>query len=305
MRKLSILSLIALMVLASLVSAFPVAAQDEESEGMLPNCTEEEWAAFNEGIAAYNEGIASLGEISSDVTEAAYGAALVGYDQFSYQFWSEVFPALPACAEVQVVAFVLGNFYDDLAVAAAYANIAGWAVTAEQAEAAEYFGTVAATRAQDIADESAAFGEMDLSELLGEELVACSEEELTGVIDGIAGYFEGYEAVQAEAEASAEGDDAVVLVATTVTTDSFATVYWDEVFPEVPACSEAQYLGYLAGSALDETNLIVALYLNAALEAEGGNTDIADALAASAEARAADLEETLAEVQSYLGGEEE
>jgi len=271
-------------VLLTLVT--PVAfAQDET----LPACSEEEITATAEGIDLYSQAIAELGDITSDPNDAAYGAVLAGYDAFSYEFWNSVYPEVPYCMEAQALAFAFGTFYDELALAASFANIAGWAESAGESEAAEYFVASAEYRIEGITEAMAEMEDMSAADFLGETLPACSTEEYEASSTAIETYFTALGDAQAELESAASSSDLESLVALVVTVDLFAQGYWDEVYPILPACAEVDQDSWLAGRVLDESLLITTLYLNAALESEGGNADAAEVLAASADARGEDL----------------
>lgn len=284
MRKLLLVfTTCALLLVLVMPTALTFAQEDE-----MPVCTEAEITQVAEGIDLYSQAIAELGDISTDPTEGAYGLVLIGYDAFSYEFWNTVYPEVPMCTEAQALAFAFGTFYDELALAASFANIAGWAESLGEAEAAEYFAQSATYRTDGINAMLEEMQGMSAADLVGETSPACTEEEYEANSTAIEGYFSAIDEAQVELE-SLSSSDLETLVATVVTYDLFAQAYWDEVYPILPACAEAEYDAYIAGSVIDQILMVTTLYLNAALETEGGNAEIAEVLAASADARSEDL----------------
>lgn len=294
MRKVTVLSLIALMVVAS---AFPVAAQEDDVS--LEPCTEEEWAVLSETGTMLGEAGVALDEISTDMTDAVYGEVLSAADQLSSQYWTEIYPTLPNCAESQLISFIFGSLADDAAVAAGLSNIAGWATVNELADTTDYFVTAATTRIKSSQEETASLMEVDIAEWLGEDLVECTDEEYVVYIETLNALSESFAEVQAQLSADIT-EDAFTLAPLVVLSNDVAEGYWTDIYPLLPYCAESQYAGYLAGTILDEGNLITILYVNAALEGENGNTELAETLVASADARLEANLELAAELESYL-----
>ncbi len=263
-----------------LVWLIPGATAQESDQ---PACSEDELLAVIEAIEIYYADLANLDDISTGPQQAVYGAVVVDYDAFSYAFWNEVYPAFPVCAEAQILGFTVGLAYGDLTLAAAYANIAGWAFATEQDDAAEYFAVSAAERLTDIDALIASLSEFSLG-----DLPPCTTEEsaiMQTMIDALATNVDELTiAIDIQTPDSIEAGLTALYIL-----DEADNVFWNDVYPELPICAEAQTRALLAGFALDEWVLISALGFNGMIESDAGHTEIADALNASSSARFTDL----------------
>lgn len=282
--------LLILTVFALVASLMPTAAAQDDA---LPLCSEDELTAVAEALEAYNEGIASLDEISTDANDAVYGAVVVGYDAFSYAFWAEVFPEFPACVEAQVLGITFGLAYDQLTIAAAYANIAGWAIAMGDAEGAELFANAATERVEEINAQMETLAELDVADFAS-ALPNCTKEEYMTNTAALEAFGDAVDEAMADLDLGT--DDVTNAVVTLAAIDLIASEYWDTIYPELPACAEAEYDALLVGLTLDELVLISSLGANALLEDAAGNTEIAQALADSMNVRMEDLTATMEEM---------
>jgi len=290
-----------ILVIVLLMGVVPAFAQDEESEAAYPACTEEELAATVEGLSSYNEALAELGDIGAGPQDNAYGAVLAAYDSFSYEFWYTVHPEVPGCAEAQAFALNIGMIYDEYLTIGLLQNIAAWASANGDTESADLFTASAEARTATMSES------MDLMQgITADDLAAwvnsegldwCDEETFNTALTGIGDYFTSLGEIQSQAAETVDENMAALLVS-----DAAAQTYWSEVYPAVSGCYEADYYAWEAGRILDETTIITALAINAVLESDAGNTDVAEAMAASIEARAEGL---AAYTQSVFGTTEE
>lgn len=289
------------LVFVLLMGIAPAFAQEEESSVAYPPCSDEELTATVDALSTYNEALASLGDLGAGPTDNAYGAILSAYDSFSYEFWYTLFPEIPACAEAQAYALNVGMVYDEYLTIGLLQNIAAWADASGNSDAASAFASSVEARST-VMDSIASLMEgitaEDLANWINSAgLESCDEETFMASMDGVAQYFNALGDIQAQAAESVDED-----VAALITSDQAAQAYWSEVYPAVSGCYEADYYAWEAGRILDETTIITALKVNAALESEAGNTDVADAMNASVEARAQGLTDY---IQSVFGTAEE
>lgn len=278
MRKLTLLVVVLVLILPFGV----IAAQDDAV-----SCSPQEIALVGEALAIYSEALTELDAISSDVSDNDFGAALVGYDAFSYEFWNTLAPEFPACVEAQKLTLIFGIAFDELATAASFANIMGWSEALEATEAIEYFAEATAIRVESVTAMMEMAGELEIEDYL-EELESCSVEEYEMNSTLLGEYFAEMESVFADIGETST-DDIEAITGIVVAADIYSNGYWNEIYPELPYCAEADLEAYTAGAIVDELVLITSLGLNAALEDAAGNTETAELLAASVAVRYEEL----------------
>jgi hypothetical protein len=276
-----------IFMLVCLIGVLPALAQDQESAAYAP-CTEEELTATVEGISAYNEALAELGDIGAGPQDAAYGTILAAYDSFSYEYWYTLFPEIPACAEAQAFALNIGMIYDEYLTIGLLQNIAAWADASGDADTASLFTASVEARAAMMSETTNLMEGVtaeDMADWINSAgMESCDEETFTASLTGIGEYFTSLGEIQSQAAETIDENVAALIVS-----DSAAQAYWSDVYPAVSGCYEADYYAWEAGRILDETTIITALAVNAELENEAGNTDVAEVMAASIEARAEGL----------------
>jgi hypothetical protein len=286
-RLLFVLALLSLLV----ASVSTVSAQDEES---VP-CTEEELALTSEALTLYGDGLSTLQEdydLSVDASDAAYGETLLALDAISYEFWNTVYPELPTCAEAQVLAYSVGSIYDEYLTIGLLDNMAAWLEASGDSEGAAAFSEQSAARSEDLAAAMEEMSGMTMDDLAasmsGEELEACTEEEVTALGDGVnAGMTEISTAI-----ADMESDPTL----TFGITEGASYAFDSEVFDEVATCQENFVIAWLVSASLHEINIIAGLSANATMEAGGGNTDVGQSMADSAVQRLTDFQEEWADM---------
>jgi hypothetical protein len=116
-----------------------------------------------------------------------------------------------------------------------------------------------------------------------DEIVSCSEEELTLTAEAISQLSDGYQAL---AEEMGDGSDPNALMIALVGIDSLSTGFQTNVVPELPACAESIALSDAFGLALDESVINIGLARLSIYEAEYGDADLAQSYADYAAARA-------------------
>jgi hypothetical protein len=99
----------------------PEAAEAAE----LPACTEDDKnseasTALVQSISAYQE----LGGAMADATPEEQTALVGGYAGLSAVYWVEIYPALPACAELSTFSYNLGLVYDETLITALLSRLA-------------------------------------------------------------------------------------------------------------------------------------------------------------------------------------
>lgn len=286
-RKLSALFLVCLL------GALPAFAQDEEVA--YEACSEEDLALTIEGLAAYNEALVELGDIGAGPADNDYGAILAAYDSFSYEFWYTLFPEVPACAEAQAYALNVGMIYDEYLTIGLLLNLSAWSDAAGDADSAAAFAASAEARSTAMAESTSLMEGITAEDLAtwvnSDGLAACDEESYTFALTTIGEYFTGLGELQTEI-----AEDADANLAALVVSDVAAQNYWAEIYPAISGCYEADYYGWEAGRILDESTIVTALALNAMVENEAGNTEVAETLVASAQARSEGLAEYSAAV---------
>lgn len=289
-----------ILILVFVIGVIPAFAQGEDSAAYVP-CTAEELTATVEGISAYNELLTELGDIGAGPVDNAYGAILAAYDTFSYEFWYTIFPELPACAEAQAFALHVGMIYDEYLTIGLLQNIAAWADAAGDSDSAAAFTASVEARAATMSeslDLMQGITADDLSEWINSaSLESCDQETFAAALTGIGEYFSGLGELQSQLSADVDAN-----LATLIVSDVAAQTYWSDIYPAVSGCYEADYYGWEAGRILDEATIIAALAVNTTLEADAENTDVAEAMTASVEARSAGLAEY---AQSVFGMSEE
>jgi len=293
LRKLSAL----LLIFVCLMGVVPVFAQDEEAEegDAYVACSEEELTATVEGLAGYNEALAELGDIASGPADNDYGAMIAAYDSFSYEFWYTIFPEVPACAEAQAYALNVGMIYDEYLTIGLLLNLSAWSDASGDADSAAAFAGSAETRAAKIAEGVSLMEGItaeDLADWVNSEgMESCDEETYNTALTTIGEYFTSIGEAQ-----TALSEDTDANLTALVVSDVAAQSYWNEVYPTISGCYEANYYAWEAGRILDETTIVTGLALNAMVENEGGNTEVAETLIASAQARQEGLAAYAAEV---------
>lgn len=287
-RKISVL----LVILVCLMGVVPVFAQDEDAYAA---CTEEELTATIEGLAGYNEALAELGDISGGPADNDYGAMLAAYDAFSYEFWYTVHPELPACAEAQAYALNVGMIYDEYLTIGLLLNLSAWADASGDADSAEAFSASAEARAATM-EEGLNLMEgitaEDLSDWINSEgMESCDSETYEASLTAIGEYFTSIGELNTQM-----AEDTNAALSALIVSDVAAQGYWNDIYPNVSGCYEANYYAWEAGRVLDENTIISGLALNALVENEGGNTEVAETLVTSAQARVEGLAEYTAAV---------
>lgn len=285
-----------MLVMVLLMGVAPAFAQDEESDAY-PPCSEEELTATVDGLSSYNEALADLGDIGAGPEDAAFGATLAAYDSFSYEFWYTIFPELPACAEAQAFALNVGMIYDEYLTIGLLQNIAAWADASGSSDAAASFTASADARSAAM-DTNMSLMEgitaEDMANWINSEgLESCDEETFTTSMTGVGEYFSSIGDLQTQVAETVDANVAALLVS-----DAAAQSYWSDVYPAVSGCYEADYYAWEAGRILDESTIITALAVNADLENQAGNTDVAEAMATSVQNRSEGL---VAYSQSVFG----
>jgi hypothetical protein len=297
MRKqfLLVLALIALMS----VFSFAASAQDEEEE--LPPCDSMALMTELEDLVAPLEDLQEF--TSPDGTDAsAYSQLVADLDAYATEYWTNFSEAEFECAEEYFIAYTLGLALDELLIVSELGALAVHETEAGNTELATAFSELTTTRAQQLSDDMTAFTDIMTDAMTGEidtggDLEACSEEDLTATGEGILEINEAY----IELGESIEGASGTDLSEVVLGFATLSSEYWATFVPEVPECAEAQEFSSFYGLLLDESLIMVGLIRLAELEAEAGNDELAETLAASAEARA----EQLQAMSEEMMGEEE
>jgi hypothetical protein len=223
---------------------------------------------------------------------------VVGFEALSTGYWGELYPEIPACAEAVDLAYNIGLILDESLISASLARLALYEAEFGDAAVAEEMVGYASARAESLQEDSEAYFTMISEEGIqpSEGLPACTEEDASSeaVTDSMTAYQE-----LGELSADAEAADLSSLV---LGYAELSSVYWDEVYPELPACAELFQLGFNVGLIYDDSLIIVTLSQMATYEAENGDAEIAQLYADSAAAR---VEVLLADIEEYFGIVEE
>jgi len=295
---------LAVLVMITAFSFSIVGAQDEEAVEALPSCSPEDYVANVEAIGEAFTGLGELTTLPEAPTASDYAASVAILDAFAVGYWEGFDPEAIACAEELYIGQTAGIIFDELVIVNALSALAAHEETAGNTEYAELLLEQATARGEILQAELEDFGATLTSLIDGEEVEldvaypACTEEELTATSEGLTTINETYAEFGAALGEGLTGTDLTDLVT------GFAALsqgYWDEFFTVLPACFEAQSLGYEYGLLLDESLITVSLLRLAELEAEAGNAELAQVLADSALAHV----ETLTEMSEALLGESE
>jgi hypothetical protein len=291
MRKVSLVVLLVLLIL-SLNAPAMVGAQVEA----LAACTEEEAAASQEILADTLAATEEIAEGDFDPTATDFAETALEIEALSRDYWTNVYPELPTCAEAQSVGFGLGLFIDAFMVASLELNVAGWAAAAEDAAGAEYLTGEATTRIEEAQEMLSDMEEVGGIAGLISQLEVCTEDDLAAAEAVITGSGEAFAGMMEELAGLEEAEDPVFATVSSYTAaNEFAKGFWDETTDSIPLCQEAAYATLIFGLALNEATIITALRMNAALEEANGNPENAEALAAAADVRAENLQAMTAE----------
>jgi hypothetical protein len=286
---------IAVIVLFTLFfsTSIPVFAQDE-AEGAIPACTEEELTATLEGLQAIDDGFKELVaefDLTSDPANAEYGTTLVALEAIAGGFWGEFYPAVPACAEAQVISFTVGTTYDQYLTIGLLANVGAKIAAAGDEETATLIGEQVTARVEGLQEDMAEVADLTFEEyaaaVLEETAPACTEEQLAAAQEGLGTALE-------EIGAMVEGMENPLEVF--AVTEATAFTFWDEAYEALAVCAESELIAFQVGFLLNDVNIIAGLHANAAAESEAGNAEVAEAMTQAASAR----EELLA---ALMGGE--
>jgi len=283
--------LIIVMLFGLLAVSFSAVYAQDEADSSTP-CTEEEMTVTTEALSIYNDGLATLQEdydLSGDPTDNAYGETIVALDAISYEFWNTVYPELPACAEAQTLAFVLGAVYDEYLTIGLLQNSSAWLDAGGDADGAATFANQASMRQANLATTMEGLSGITLTDLAaamnGDLLDACTEEQVTALSDGLTNSMSGLGDVITQASEQ----PAVAFAVTEGASYAFDT----DVFAQVANCQENSAMAWYVSDSLRELNIIMGLSANAAAEAEAGNADVAQTMIDSASQRLEDFQSTI------------
>jgi hypothetical protein len=286
-RKFLIIALLLSLFIATFAT---VSAQDEEGSVA---CTEEELTLTTEALGIYNDGLATLQEdydLSGDPTDNAYGETIIALDAISYEFWNTVYPELPACNEAQSLAFVLGFVYDEYLTIGLLSNASAWVDANGDAEGATVFADQATMRWENLTATMEGLSEVTLTDLTatiyGDSLEYCTEEQITALNEGLSTTMTNLGGVLTEMSEQPTLAFAV--------TEGASYAFDTEIYAEAANCYENQGMAWYVSDSLHELNIIMGLSANAVAEAEGGNTDVAQAMVDSAGLRLENFQEDFA-----------
>lgn len=290
--------MLVLLILVISITVMLISAQDET----MP-CSQEE---FVESASVLSEGFlqyADLIVLPDEPTASDLAAAVVVADAFAYGYWEGFYEAQEegVCDEVVWLGYTSGLLLDEMLITLQLSALAVYEAEMGEVELAEALLEHAERRAVVLEETATEIGDLmtaieDGSAELDFEFAECTEEELAATYEGLDAIYVVYEEFGGLVE-EAEGTDLSALI---VGYTELSTGYWEEFFPVVPECAEAQDEAFSAGLILDESLIIVASYRLAELEGEMGDAEIAEALLASAEAR---LEDLTAFLEAYYSEE--
>jgi hypothetical protein len=279
-------SIMIVLVVFALLPMPAVQAQADQG-GTMP-CTEDELAAASEALQTYDEAFGALMDeydLSTDPTETGYGATIVALDAFDTDYWNTVYPALPACYEAQALGFLFGTMYDEYLTIALLQNMAAWSEAAE-IEGATIFSENVAARLEKMDAAMQAIVDVPLADvaaaLTGENLQTCTEEEQTTAYNYLVAVMTDLNTLLAAVSENP--------VSTFALTETESYTFDNEIFPQMTTCIENQGLAWILSMLLSDFNITTGLMANAAVEAAVGNTQVAEAMSASAEVRITDLQ---------------
>ena len=125
------------------------------------------------------------------------------------------------------------------------------------------------------------------------EVEACSPEAIASTFDIIQPVLDSLPAL--------EIIDFNNVFELTETLNALSLEYWNNIFPTIPACTEAQTLAYQVGLVLDHS-LIGVMLVHTVLDAsEGGMMDVADALGETISTQFEIAKQQLAEIEAVMG----
>jgi len=274
------------LAIALFVAVAPAAAQDEEAGAV--SCTPEEIATtvdiITELSAPYQEMAAGI-----DMSEPnTLTAAVAGFDYLSTGFWNDVYPTIPACLEAGTLGYNFGLALDESVISAGLARLALYEAEHGDPELAQSLVENAQIRADWNAQiVEATFGQMGETgeipeEMFSYELEACTTEDteseaVTAMNESLATYNE-----LSNALVDATNEDLSAIIASYA---DLSGVYWSEIYPELPACSEISEFGYNVGLVYNEQIITLMLTRLAAYEEEFGSPDTAAIFIEAAAAR--------------------
>ena len=110
-------------------------AEDGESEAV---------TAFNDSIEAYNELSQSLG----DITDEEASVLLFAFAELGTTYWIEIYPELPACAEISQDGYNIGLVYNEQVIVMMLQRLAAYEEEYGTPEAAQALTEGAEARAE-------------------------------------------------------------------------------------------------------------------------------------------------------------
>jgi hypothetical protein len=113
-------------------------------------CTQEELDATMSGIEEVVGVYLEFSTALEGATGTDLSALVAGYAELSAGYWSEFYPELPVCQEIQDNAFNFGLLVDETVIVTGLLRLAELEAETGDAELAEALATSAATRAEDL-----------------------------------------------------------------------------------------------------------------------------------------------------------
>lgn len=267
--------ILVLFLILSIHTISVFAQNDEASLTILPSCSTEE---FDEGIANFISFGASITELTQEYALAAdpndenYAEAILGMDEISANVWTEAINELPQCFELQWVGYLFAGTYDHLLISMLMKNAYAW--SDPESEAAELYAQQAETHTEIAQQYQIAIASM-ISDPTQFELPECTSDEF----DTLASAFEEIATGVSSGFLSYMNEGQFVEFFTYV--DGQASLYANEIFPQVSACQETAIIAMDFRSALDELSISAGLIASSDWESER-NEEISDALYTSA-----------------------
>jgi hypothetical protein len=251
---------IAFFLILSLIVPVLAAQDDNDTDPLLSRtCTDDEYDAIIETLTpmmiTYDGLLEAVPEGDPQKTQL-----IAAHEALAYNYWTQIFPELPDCAEAFRQGTLLGTFFDRQVVLKSLAQIGSYHSDLGDTDITEAYSDLLFLERGTINDAAP-----DLLDALREErlleaelsLLTCTQSEtitaelLLGEV--VTGYIALGDSVD---EGFNQVDTSIALLEDYAV---FAQEFYTEVYPDLPQCAEAREQGVQVGRLIDSTYIVLAL----------------------------------------------
>lgn len=251
----------------------PVGFAQQDATG-LPPCTSAEIQAARQTLQEQQLFLeARAGLMETEQTFEDYRTLVADYDAFSITFWDEVFPTLPACAEVYYFGYTTGLLIDEALILVLLRWQALYETEYGDPDFAAFFTDAATTRAERLPRTRRQFNAlmMRLTEMTN--LPACTEGDAAEFWAVWESTIRRYLAIDELSQGMGMPDLDLV-----IRDYAALSLEWREARTDLVTCAEAFHKGFFIDYVINQNIIVNSLFRIAILEDQFGNRDLSDTL---------------------------